>query len=168
VWVLLLRAVNLGPTNKVAMKDLQAVLSGLGHADVRTVLNSGNATFRAPGRDPRELAAGVEGALASALGLSVRAVVRSAEQVEAMVAAVPADLAGYVLVSVLFDQPDPAAVQELARWEPERVVPGDGVLYLGYERGTRTKLTTALIEKRLGVSTTARTPATLRRLIHQS
>jgi uncharacterized protein (DUF1697 family) len=165
VWILLLRAVNLGPTNKLAMQDLRAVLEGLGHTDVRTVLNSGNATFRAPGADPRALAAAVEGALDAELGLSLRAVVRSAEQVAAMLEAVPADLDGYVVVSVLFDPPDPAALQELARWEPERVVPGDGVLYLSYERMTGSKLTNALIEKRLGVSTTARTPATLRKLL---
>jgi uncharacterized protein (DUF1697 family) len=46
MWVLLLRAVNLGPTNKVAMTDLKALLEALGHTEVRTYLNSGKARLQ--------------------------------------------------------------------------------------------------------------------------
>jgi uncharacterized protein (DUF1697 family) len=164
-WVLLLRAVNLGPRNKLAMADLRRVLEGLGHEEVKTYLNSGNATFTSSSRSAKALAEGVEKALEKELGLSVGAVVRSPKQVQVMVDDVPADVDGYVVVCVLFDVPDRKAVKELAQWEPERVVPGDGVLYLGYERVQGSKLTPALIEKRLGVRTTARTPATLRKLV---
>lgn len=33
-WVLLLRAVNLGPRNKLKMADMRGVLEGLGYDDV--------------------------------------------------------------------------------------------------------------------------------------
>jgi hypothetical protein len=39
------------------------------------------------------------------------------------------------------------------------------VLYLGFANAAKTKLTNAKIEKLLGVGTTARTPATLRKLL---
>ena len=83
-WVLLLRAVNLGPRNKLAMADLRSVLEGLGHWEVKTYLNSGNATFTSSRRSARALAEGVEKALEKELGLSVGAVVRSPAQVQAV------------------------------------------------------------------------------------
>jgi uncharacterized protein (DUF1697 family) len=162
-WVLLLRAVNLGATNKLAMTDLRELLEGLGYEDVRTYLNSGNATFEAAGT-ARQHARAIESALERDLGLSGRAVVRRTADVKAMVEAVP-DLTGYVTVVVLLDKPPARAVKELEGWEPETVLAGRGCLYVAYERVQGSKLTNAVIEKRLGVATTARTPATLRKLI---
>jgi uncharacterized protein (DUF1697 family) len=161
--VLLLRAVNLGPRNKLAMADLRRVLEGLRYDDVTTYLNSGNATFTAGGT-AKQHADDVETALEKELGLSVRAVVRRTSEVKAMVEAVP-DLEGYVTVVVLFDKPQAAAVKELEAWEPETVRAGKGCLYIAYESVQGSKLTNALIEKRLGVGATARTPATLRKLL---
>ena len=162
-WVLLLRAVNLGPRNKLAMKDLARVLEGLGYDEVKTYLNSGNATFSAAGT-AKQHAEDVEQALEKELGLFVRAVVRRTSDVKAMVEALP-ELDGYVTVVVLFDRPRAAAVKELEGWEPETVRAGKGCLYVAYERVQGSKLTNALIEKRLGVAATARTPATLRKLL---
>ena len=163
-WVLLLRGVNIGPRNKVAMADLRAVLEGLGHEDVKTYLNSGNATFTSSRRSASAVADEVQRALERELKLSVGVVARSTAQVERMLEELP-DLPGYVVVSVLFDKPDAKGLKELASWEPERVVPGNGCLYLAYERVQGSKLTPALIEKKLGTRTTARTPATLRKLL---
>jgi uncharacterized protein (DUF1697 family) len=161
--VLLLRAVNLGPRNKLAMADLRRVLEGLGYDDVRTYLNSGNATFEAGGTAVQH-ARDVEAALTEELGLSVRAVVRRTSDITAMLDALP-PLQGYVTVVVLFDKPPAAALKELEAWEPETVRAGKGCLYVGYERVQGSKLTNALIEKRLGVAATARTPDTLRKLL---
>ena len=46
--VALLRGINLGGRNRVAMADLRALVSGLGHADVSTYIQSGNVLFSAP------------------------------------------------------------------------------------------------------------------------
>jgi hypothetical protein len=35
-WIALLRGINLGPRNKIAMADLRELLTELGHGDVRT------------------------------------------------------------------------------------------------------------------------------------
>jgi uncharacterized protein (DUF1697 family) len=161
--VLLLRAVNLGPRNKLAMADLRRVLEDLGYAEVTTYLNSGNATFEAAGT-AKQHAEDVAAALEKELGLSVRAVVRRTSEVKAMLDALP-ELDGYVTVVVLFDKPRAAAVKELEGWEPETVRAGKGCLYVAYESVQGSKLTNALIEKGLGVGATARTPATLRKLL---
>jgi hypothetical protein len=55
--IALLRGINLGGRNKVAMADLRALVSGLGHADVTTYIQSGNVLFTpAPGADEAALA----------------------------------------------------------------------------------------------------------------
>jgi uncharacterized protein (DUF1697 family) len=162
-WVLLLRAVNLGPRNKLAMADLRRVLEDLGYDDVKTYLNSGNATFESAGT-AKQHADDVESTLEKELGLSVRAVVRRTADVRAMVDALP-PLDGYVTVVVLFDKPPAGAVKDLEAWEPETVRAGKGCLYVAYESVQGSKLTNALIEKRLGVAATARTPTTLRKLL---
>ena len=165
-WVLLLRAVNLGATNKLAMKDLKGLLEGLGHTEVKTFLNSGNATFESPKRSARSLADEIEGALRSELNLGVRACVRSDADLRKALDELPT-LPGYVTVTVLFDKPKPAALKSFLAtdWSPEQVAGNDQVIYTGFVRAARTKLTLGKLEAALGVSGTARTPATLRKLL---
>ncbi|HEY8113909.1 MAG TPA: DUF1697 domain-containing protein, partial [Actinomycetes bacterium] len=43
IYAVLLRGVNVGGNRKVAMPDLRRVLESLGHTDVATYLQSGNA-----------------------------------------------------------------------------------------------------------------------------
>jgi uncharacterized protein (DUF1697 family) len=165
-WVLLLRAVNLGPHNKLAMADLRRVLEGLGHSEVTTYLNSGNATFESPQRSPKKLADEVHDALLAELGLDVGVCVRRGADLQKALDELPAQ-GGYQSISVLFDKPSAAALEEFLAtdWSPERVQGNDQVVYIGFENAARTKLTNAKLEKLLGVGATARTPATLRKLL---
>ena len=169
-WALLLRAVNLGPRNKLKMADLRRVLEDLGHADVKTYLNSGNATFSSPKRSATALATGVEQALRKELSLDVRATLRTRAQLHDAVEAMPADLttAAYVSLAFFCDTPTAAALRATEEWDvsPERLVVGDGLVYLGFAKDLHTsKLQSATLEKRLGVATTARTPATVRKML---
>jgi uncharacterized protein (DUF1697 family) len=165
-YVLLLRAVNLGPTNKVPMKDLKVLLEDLGHTEVTTYLNSGNATFVSTKRSTRSLAQQVEQGIQDRLGLAIRACVRTDQEIAGALAELP-QLEGYVVLNVLFDRPTPAALQAFLAtdWSPEVVHGNDQVLYLAFVNAARTTLTNAKIERALGVSCTARTPATLRKLL---
>lgn len=164
-WVLLLRAVNVGGNNRLPMKDLKGLLEGLGYDDVTTYLNSGNATFTANG-SAKGHAEAIEAALVQHLDLRVRACVRSTTQIAKAVEEVP-ELRGYLAVNVLFDKPAPQALRDFLAtdWSPEVVQGNDQVLYIAFVSAARTKLTLAKIEKALGVSATARTPETLRKLL---
>ena len=167
-WVLLLRAVNVGGRNTVPMVELRALLEGLGHTEVRTVLNSGNAVFTSSQRSAKGLAAAVETGLRDRLGVDVRACVRTPAQLQVALDGLPGDLpaSSYVVVCVLFDQPDTLAPVLEHVWQDEQVRAGAGVLYLSYAAGMHSsKLTAGWLERRLGVATTARTPATLGKLI---
>ena len=171
-WVLLLRAVNLGPRNKLAMADLRRVLTDLGYGDVTTYLNSGNATFTSNKRSAAALAAEVERALAGQLGLTVRVCVRTTDDIAAAVAAVPADLEGYVVVTALFDKPETAALQAVLDrdWSPDAVRGNEQWLYLCFPPKTMhsSKLQNSLLERLLGVRCTGRTPQTLHKILAAS
>jgi uncharacterized protein (DUF1697 family) len=55
-WIALLRGINLGGRNRLAMKELGAMLEELGARKVRTYIQSGNAVFLWNGKDVSRLA----------------------------------------------------------------------------------------------------------------
>jgi uncharacterized protein (DUF1697 family) len=72
--VALLRGINLGGRNRVAMADLRLVVSELGHVDVSTYIQSGNVLFTAPlDADTSVLAEAMTVAIASRLGITAQA-----------------------------------------------------------------------------------------------
>lgn len=85
----LLRGINVGGNRKVAMSDLRAIVTGLGHADVSTYIQSGNVLFSTQRADTAALAAEMEEALAGALGVRPRVVVLSRAELADVVAANP-------------------------------------------------------------------------------
>ena len=96
--VALLRGINLGSHNRVAMPALRALVAGLGHTDVATYIASGNVVFTAG--DPKaDLAAELEKAIADGCDVSCRVVVLTC----AALARVAAD-------NPYPDEPDPKRV----------------------------------------------------------
>lgn len=75
--VALLRGINVGGRNRVAMADLRRVVAGLGHTDVTTYIQSGNILFSTAAADAAALAAELEQAIAAGLGVRPRVVVLS-------------------------------------------------------------------------------------------
>jgi len=85
-FVALIRGINVGRANRVAMADLRALLADLGYRDVRTLLNSGNAAFSAPGKSAASVAARIQTALGTRLGVDARVVAVTAPDLIAAVA----------------------------------------------------------------------------------
>ena len=88
-FVALLRGVNVGKAKRVPMAGLRALLSGLGYTDVATLLNSGNAVFRSAESSPARHASAIAGAIADRMKIDVPVVVKSAIELEAIVAGNP-------------------------------------------------------------------------------
>jgi uncharacterized protein (DUF1697 family) len=84
-FALLLRGVNVGKTKRIAMSDLRALLEGLGHSNVRTLLNSGNAVFSAARGTSAAHAAAIRREIGRKLGFDVAVVVVSAAELDAIV-----------------------------------------------------------------------------------
>jgi uncharacterized protein (DUF1697 family) len=70
-YVALLRGINVGGKNKVAMKDLAACFEKLGHASVSTYINSGNVFFESPETDETDLVSNIETAIEKQFGFPV-------------------------------------------------------------------------------------------------
>jgi uncharacterized protein (DUF1697 family) len=93
-FVVLLRGVNVGKGNRVPMAAFRQLLEGLGGSGVQTLLNSGNAVFSSAGRSAAKHAGAISGALEEQLGVTVRVIVKSADEFQSAVAAFPAELSG--------------------------------------------------------------------------
>jgi uncharacterized protein (DUF1697 family) len=70
-FIALLRSINVGKAKRVPMAQLRVLLGDLGHTSIATLLNSGNAFFRAEKGTPSKHATQIVAALASTLNFEV-------------------------------------------------------------------------------------------------
>jgi len=136
VYAALLRAVNVGGTSILPMKELAALCSGLGFGNVRTYIQSGNVVFDSPlGKDAasQELAQ----ALAEKMGKPVDVLLRTAAELRAILKANPFPDAEPSKVAVVF-----CSASLPKGWlglllipGPEQVQPGKKEIYIHYPEG---------------------------------
>ena len=171
-YIALLRAVNVGGKNGVAMAALRRFFGDLGFADAQTLLQSGNVVFRGTTRSTSRLERLLEREAAARLGLETLFFVRSAAEWAAVIRdnPLPREAArdpGHFLVMPLKHAPGAAALRALrATITGREAVRAVGrQLYLVYPDGVgRSRLTIALIEKHLGTRGTGRNWNTVRKL----
>ena len=162
--IALLRAVNLGPHNRIGMADLKALLVGLGFADAQTLLQSGNVVFSGGNKTTAALEQTLERAAAKQLGVETDFFVRTGNEWQAIIDANPfpreaKDDPGHLLAVIMKDEIAAANVTALQKAIVGReVVRANGrCAYIVYPDGIgRSKLTNAMIEKKLGSRGTAR------------
>lgn len=88
LWVALLRGINVGG-HVVKMERLRQLFAELGFANVRTYIKSGNVFFEAPEGDRAALSWRIEEHLRQALGYEVPVFLRTAAELEAILALDP-------------------------------------------------------------------------------
>jgi uncharacterized protein (DUF1697 family) len=170
-YVALLRGINVGKAQRLAMADLRALLGDLGHTAVRTHLNSGNALFTGADAPPAELAAEIEAAIAERAGLDVRCIVLTAEEIRAIVDGHPlADVAtngSRMMANILAATPDPGllAAHDPLALDPDNARLGNRVIYQWCPDGVLAAPPVGgYAEKNLGITVTARNWNTLTKL----
>lgn len=159
----LLRGINVGGHKQVAMADLRNVLTKLGFADVRTLLQSGNVIFTGSGTGAR-LEKQLETEVEKRLGVQSDCFVRTCGEWSDLVSRNPfreeaGRDPGHLLVMLLRAAPDAQSVKALqAAIQGPEVVRASGThIYIIYPDGIgRSRVTNALIEKKLGTRGTAR------------
>ncbi len=169
--VVLLRGVNVGRANRIAMPQLRAALAEVGCTDVVTYLQSGNAVFGFTGKSG-DLSARIEKAIAAELGLDVKVILRAGDELAGVVAGNPFPEATSTptLLHAMFlaATPEPSVLQDLdgAPFAPDEFRVGDRVLYLLFPNGMgHSKLPGYLSERRLGVAATTRNWNTVMKLL---
>jgi len=116
-YIALLRAVNVGG-RKVTMKELRDMAAGLGLANARTLLASGNLVFETKKTAPARLEATLEAAIEKTFGLVSEVMVRDPDEWRAIIDANPfpkkaKDDPAHLVVAVGKAAPDTKA---LAAW----------------------------------------------------
>ncbi|MFB7556436.1 DUF1697 domain-containing protein [Streptomyces brevispora] len=173
MYAALLRGINVSGHKKIPMAELRTLLTELGHGDVRTHLQSGNAVFSSESDDQNALAAELEHAIAQRFGFDVPCLVRDGGYLAAVVDACPfpaAELQARELHVTYFDQPVDAArfaPLNAAAFLPEEFRLGERVLYLHAPGGLGgSKLAAALSRPTLikGLVATSRNWNTVTRL----
>jgi uncharacterized protein (DUF1697 family) len=169
--IVLLRGINLGAHNRIAMPDLRELLSGAGFADVSTYLQSGNAVLSSDDSS-EQLAKRCEQLINERFGLAIDIVTRTREELAQVVRRNPlSDVAHEpkrYQVSFCSTKPDREIVRKLAARavEPERFVAIGRELYAWHPAGVaRSKLWAQLAGKGFGVTATARNWTTVTKLL---
>jgi uncharacterized protein (DUF1697 family) len=177
-YVVLLRGVNVGGHGKLPMADLRRILTSLGHADVTTYLQSGNAVLTSQRDDVDEMAREIENAISLDLDLSIPVLMRTPADLARVVEANPfpqaAATPSHLHVAFLSSQPSSQRVAAIDRnrFEPDRFEFGERVLYLWYPNGAAaTKLNNQFFERHFGperIIATARNWNTVTKLLSLS
>jgi uncharacterized protein (DUF1697 family) len=135
-YVALLRGINVGRANRVTMADLRTLVSDLGFANGRTLLNSGNIIFDATTAETAALADRIEQALAARLHVSSHVVVLTAAELALAVNENPLlEVASDPSRLLVYFRRDPAGLRSLRPlgqrdWSPEAFALGTRAAYV--------------------------------------
>jgi len=169
--VVLLRGINIGSRNRIAMPALREALEEAGYEDVRTYVQSGNVVLSS-GASAKHAARDVERLIADRFGLEIAVVARTRNELAKVVdrnplARVAKDPKRYQ-VSFLEAKPTAKVVRELEEVATvkEKVVSIGREIYAWHPDGVaRSKLWARLAGKDLGTTATARNWTTVTKLL---
>ncbi|GAA2906605.1 DUF1697 domain-containing protein [Streptomyces mexicanus] len=176
-YAALLRGINVGGNRKVPMAELRTLMEGLGHADVRTHLQSGQAVFTRAHGDEESLAAELGRAIEKRFGFAVDVIVRDHAYLRAVAESCPfpaADLQPRQLHVTYFSAPvdaDRFSAIDRAAHLPEEFRLGDRALYLYAPDGLgRSKLAEQLSRRSVtkGLIATTRNWNTVLKLVEMT
>ena len=171
--ICLLRGTNVGGKRAVKMNVLRALIESLGHTSVRTHIQSGNVVFETKERNLNRLTEQLERALEKTFGFPIPVMLRTREELEAVIRTNPFAKHSAVESSkllVLFH--GEGALKTAAervraiKADPEIVHYLGRELYVYFPNGVgKTKLPLASLDKAVGVATTGRNWNTVLKLL---
>lgn len=135
-YIALLRAVNVGGTGKLPMKDLVAMCESLGFTDVQTYIASGNVLFDSE-QSAATCRALLEAALQSYAGKPVGVFMRTPAELAAILDANPyADKAPNRTITIFLDAaPDASVITSAKGRKEEEMALGSQHMYVYYGDG---------------------------------
>lgn len=132
-WIALLRAVNVGGSNKLPMTELKVLCEDLGLARVQTYIASGNVVFSsALGED--ELREAIEAAIERRYGKRIAVLVRSGAEMAGVLARNPwPERAGNRVMALIVD--GPVSLEGVKGQVGEVLEAGEREIFIGYPEG---------------------------------
>ena len=168
--VALIRGINVGRSKRVPMADLRALVADFGHADVRTVLNSGNVVFTAKDDTPAELATQIEKALLMRVDVTARVVVLTEAEMSAVMSENTlldkADDPSKLIVAVPLAAGDCSKLEPLLdqEWDDDAIALGSRAAYLWCAGGILESRLPQTVSRALKEAVTTRNWATMTKL----
>jgi uncharacterized protein (DUF1697 family) len=134
--IALLRAVNVGGTGKLPMADLKAMCVAEGYSSVQTYIASGNVVFETK-VSPTKVKAALEARLEKYAGKPVGVIVRTADEMKAVLKSNPfPNAAPNRTVAIFLDDPPKAnALDDLRHVNGEELILGLREIYVHYVNG---------------------------------
>ena len=171
-YVALLRGVNVGGKNKIAMKNLAALFSDAKCRHVETYIQSGNVVFSADAKTAAKAASAICSAIQAQFGFQTQIVLRSQTEMERIRNAnpylkedIPLDT---LYVAFLADSPaaDRVALLDPNRSPPDQFTVSGREIYMHLlNHAAKTKLTNAYFDSKLKTVGTARNWRTVQKLV---
>ena len=163
-WIALLKGINMVGRHKLPMKELVALLEGLGARDVKTYRGSGNAVFRHRGKNTARLAGRISAAVGKEYGFEPIVMLLETEQLARIIADNPfpegESEPGSLVVGFLTavpEQPDWEALEEVRRKSERFALRGDVFYFYAPEGFHKSKIGAWLKRSLRGVDGTGRT-----------
>ncbi len=168
--IALLRGINVIGNNKLPMKELAALLTGLGLRDVQTYIQSGNVVFHSNAKNKTALAAKISATIEAQHGFAPQVLLLDAAELHKAMAGnpYPAAVSAPRTLHLFFlaetpQHPDLKALEAI-RSGGERFKLAGKVFYLHTPDGFGPSKLAARVEKSLGVAATARNWSTVCKL----
>jgi uncharacterized protein (DUF1697 family) len=162
-FIALLRGINVTGHNRISMPELRVLAAGLGLADARTYIQSGNLVFRAAGR-VADLEGQLEAAIQRQFGLKIPVIARRAADWAEYIGHYPfsaeaESVPTQVILALSKAMPKPGVVDGLRERAAagERIVQQGDAIWIHYAGGFgRSKLTPSLLDRLAGSPVTTR------------
>lgn len=160
--IALLRGINVVGNNRLPMKELSTLLSGMGLREVRTYIQSGNVVFRCDLKNKAALATRISAAIKAQHGFAPTVLLLDAAELRRAIAGNPYPDAeaepGFLHLFFLAVAPLHPDLKSLAAIKAgsERFLLAGRVFYLHAPEGIGRSKLAARVEKLLGVAASAR------------
>lgn len=179
LYVVWLRAINVGGHHKIPMASLKRALEEQGYLNVRTYLQTGNLLVNAPEQTAQMVKEKVEDTIKNVFDLSITAIVHPSARMEQVIADCPfveqeqekekanekkQTTVHHVYCAFLENELSQEAKHALESAVPQddRIVCHRDILYLYLKEGAgKSKLNVGILEKKIGFLATARNMNTL-------
>jgi uncharacterized protein (DUF1697 family) len=170
VCIALIRGINVGKGNRIAMADLRDLMNDLGHTDVRTLLNSGNVVFQSKRPSVSKISAGIQSAISAECGFSASVMVVTADNLDRIIEENPlqriaSDHARHLVAFVANpEQLEPLRPLVDETWAPDALAITRRAAYLWCSVGLLESKMSQAFTRKAGASITTRNWATVLKL----
>lgn len=163
-FICLLRGINVGGAHKIKMADLRILLSSSGFQDITTYIQSGNILFRTELNSAHEIEDRVKTMLLEHYGYDINVIVLSIEELDFIISNNPflnkEDNFSKLLVTTFKSAPNQSGIDDILKFvetTDDNLTFEKRFMYLHCPNGYgKTKLTSNLLDRKLGTSGTTR------------